>query len=135
MGTNLGDVRPFIKKFEEIDELRNIKGANWNLEIDALSGAYAAASSPPTLLFDSVNDCSNRYRVLTNIHNTQRQTTTSLELDQESGGVELVDAYRNKLRTVKPVPPKKVSGGPIFGSIQTGDQMDLLRVPPVAYVL
>ncbi len=46
------DLRQFIAKVKEIDELRVVEGADWDLEIGAVTRLAAKAANPHALLFD-----------------------------------------------------------------------------------
>ena len=46
------DVREWIRKVDELGELKVVKGADWNLEIGALSVLASKQENSPALLFD-----------------------------------------------------------------------------------
>lgn len=58
------DLRDYINKTEELGLLKIIKGADWNLEIGALSDLYRRRKS---ILFDEIRGYPKGYRVLSNM--------------------------------------------------------------------
>ena len=59
------DVREWIKKVDEMGELKIVEGADWNLEIGALSVlASKHKENSPALLFDRIKDYPAGYRIL-----------------------------------------------------------------------
>jgi 3-polyprenyl-4-hydroxybenzoate decarboxylase len=46
------DLTGFINKLKEFEELGEIEGANWDLEIESATYLAAKAPDPPALLFE-----------------------------------------------------------------------------------
>lgn len=126
--TAVDDLRGFIRTVEEWGDLRIIEGAHWKHEIGALTELGARAKDMKLLLFDRIPDYPPGYRVLTNMI-SERRLALSLRLPTDARGLDLVAAYRKKMRTVDMRPPQFVSDGPVFENAQQGDNVNILAFP------
>ena len=77
------DLRELIERFDEMGELARIDGADWNLEIGALSETSAAAKPgrAKTLLFDNIPGYPEGFRVMSGAANAYRRLAVVLGLD------------------------------------------------------
>ncbi len=78
------DVREWIRQVEEMGELKIVEGADWNLEIGALSVlASKHKENSPALLFDRIKDYPAGYRILVGFFESLKRSalTTNLPLD------------------------------------------------------
>ena len=48
------DLRAWLSEVRRFGELRDVKGAHWNLELGAISELNVKKSHPPALLFDEI---------------------------------------------------------------------------------
>jgi len=126
-----GDLREFIQAVAARGELKVVNGADWNLEIGAISDLMAqAGDNKPLLLFDNIKGYPPGYRVATNLFATPGRTALGLGLDTETGGVGLVRLLRDKIRDgITPLPPVEVKMCPVKENILSGDEVDLLKFP------
>ena len=74
-GTNIPrhkDLRDLIGRFDDVDELRRIQGADWNLEMAALSEMVCSRNpgKSPALLFENIKDYPENLRVLSGAANS-----------------------------------------------------------------
>ena len=77
------DVREWIQQIAAMGELKTIEGADWNLEIGALSVlASKHKEDSPALLFDRIKDYPPGYRILVGFFESLRRSalTTNLPL-------------------------------------------------------
>ncbi|MFC1869736.1 UbiD family decarboxylase [Chloroflexota bacterium] len=121
-------LREFIDACEGFGELKRIDGADWNLEIGALSEMLAEKRGP-ALLFDHIKDYPAGFRVFTNAFTTLKRTALVHGLDPELSAIDMLKAYRERLRNFKPVPPVEVKTGPIKENILLGKDADLYKLP------
>jgi len=54
------DLRDWIQKVDELGELRRVDGADWYLEMGAITEVYARNEPYPAILFDKVKDLIRR---------------------------------------------------------------------------
>ena len=92
------DVREWIEKVQEMGELKIVEGADWNLEIGALSVlASKHKENSPALLFDKIKDYPAGYRILVGFFESLKRSalTTNLPLDISRDG--FIKAWRERL--------------------------------------
>ena len=122
-------LRSFIERIESAQELKRISGANWDLEIGAITEVSASLSNSRALLFDDINSYPRGFRVITNAVGSQKRSAIALGMDPSLSGVRLVRAFKKKLENLKRIPPMKVSTGPVLENIDSGSTVDVLKFP------
>src|SRR5439155_16929110 len=96
LGTELRDL---VEEFDRQDELKRIDGADWNIELGAITEMLALRDGP-ALLFDNIKGYPAGYRVLANLINNPRRVGMLLGLPKGSGGIEIVRAIRGQFSTM-----------------------------------
>lgn len=126
----MSDLREFISKVQELGELIEVKGANWEWEIGAATYAVAKRPNPPAVLFDEVPGYEPGYRVFTVPFSTDKRIALALGLPLESRRLEIVRRLRDRMRErVELLPPVEVGDGPITQNVHTGTDIDLFEFP------
>ncbi len=126
------DLRELIARFEEMGELERVEGADWNLEIGALSETVAAASPgrAKALLFDRIPGYPEGFRILSGAANAYRRLAVVLGLPEPETEMDLVRAYRRRAREgAGPIPPVETASGPVLDNVDRDDDVDVLRFP------
>ena len=124
------DVREWIQKVDEMGELKVVEGADWNLEIGALSVlASKHRENTPALLFDRIKDYPAGYRILVGFFESLRRSALTTNLPIEITREGFIQACRERLATRPSIPPVKVSSGPILENVYDGDEVDLFKFP------
>src|SRR3989304_1978795 len=124
------DIREFIEVAKKSGECKVVEGADWDIEIGAITDLSAELPNPPVLLFDKIKGYEAGFRVVTNQFSTAKRTALALGLPLEARGIELVRALRDRLKAGLPsLPPVEVETGPVKENILTGDAVDLYRFP------
>lgn len=122
------DLREFVKRVEDLGELKRVDGADWNLEIGAITEILAEKHGP-AILFDNIKDYPSGYRVLSNAFNSYKRTALSMNLPIGLGPIDQLQSWRTRYKKFRPVEPKKVSDGPIFENKMQGNTVDIKRFP------
>jgi UbiD family decarboxylase len=125
---SFNDLRSWLEEVDKIGELKQVEGAHWDREIGAIS-ELMAENGGPALLFDKIQDYPDGFRVLSNPFQSDARTASVLGVPQELSGVAMVDAWRKKLKELKPIPHVEVKDGPIKQNILTGKDVDLFTLP------
>lgn len=124
------DLREWLQQVEQMGELRVVKGADWDLEIGAVTDMVAKnARGNWALVFDEIKEYPVGYRVLTGILSSPRRLALTVGLEPNAGDREFVMAWRERLKTLVPIPPKVVEAGPVMENIHVGDDVDLWEFP------
>src|SRR3990172_258149 len=121
-------LRDFIDKVDRRGELRFLEGADWELEIGALTEAVAEQKGH-ALLFDKVKDYPAGFRILTNPFGSVPRTALLLRCPVDADAVALSDFWRKRLTTFSPVPPVEVPKGPVFETAMIDKNIDLWKFP------
>ena len=124
------DLRHWLGDVESLGQLEPISGADWDLEIGALTEIILERMpTPPAVLFDKVPGFDPERRVLANMLETLQRTALTLNLPTNLKTVPLIDALRAKLAALQPLKPRTVATGPVMENIEEGSQIDLLKFP------
>ncbi len=124
------DLRSFIEASKQVGDWREIKGADWNLEIGALiESAAELITPPPMLLFDEIKGYPRGFRVAALLFANYKRVALALGLPHDKGKLELVRLAARKIKSSKAIPPVEVKTGPVMENVMRGDQIDLLRFP------
>jgi 4-hydroxy-3-polyprenylbenzoate decarboxylase len=124
------DLRQFLDTAREMGECISINGADWNEEIGLITELQLSRPNQPLLIFDNIKGYETGYRVVTNTLNTERRFALAHGLPLDATRIELVNAWRNKLKQeFKPLPPVEVKAGPVEENIYLSDEVDLLKFP------
>jgi len=102
----LNDLRDFIEKADELGEVQVVEGADWDVELGALSELKAETPDSPLLLFDKIKGYPPGFRVASNPFASPRRTALGLNLPLEGSKMDHVRAMRRRLKEgIKPLPP------------------------------
>lgn len=123
------DLREFIGKVRELDKVLDIDKAHWDLEVGALTEITAKSQESPALLFDNIGDYPRGYRVLTNFLSTPRKAAMALNMPLDAKPVELTKLWKERIKSITPVPPREVSDGPVLENVLEGQDVDCMRFP------
>jgi UbiD family decarboxylase len=122
------DLRGWLDDVDKMGELKIIEGAHWDREIGAICDMLAERNGP-ALLFDKIPDYPAGFRVLGDAFLSHRRTASLLGIPENLSSVQMVDAWRQRLKQAKPVRPVEVKTGPVFENMMTGPDVDLFKFP------
>lgn len=123
-------LRSFLADCEELGEVKVIRGANWNLEIGALTETTSELiEEPPALLFDEIKGYPPGWRVLSIPTASRVRMALALGLSPDTPRMEIVRDAARRMRQTKPIPPREVDSGPVMQNAMTGKDIDILRFP------
>src|SRR5579884_3165164 len=124
------DLRAFIAAAQEVDECRTIEGADWDLELSALTETTAELiPDPPALIFDRIKGYPPGYRVASLLLASYRRVGLALGLPLDRSKLEMVRLAARKLKAARPIPPVERADGPVLENVLRGDDVDLWRFP------
>jgi 4-hydroxy-3-polyprenylbenzoate decarboxylase len=124
------DLRQYIDACKKVTEWREIRGADWNLEIGAIIEAAAERiTQPPLLIFDEIKGYPAGFRVLGLSFADYRRVALALGLSPEKSKIELIRLAARKIGSAQPIAPREVACAPVAENIMTGAALDLLKFP------
>lgn len=126
----LNDLRQFIEAAKEVGDWREIRKADWNIEIGALIEATAELiPQPPILIFDEIKGYPAGFRVVGLAFAAYKRVALALGLPSDRSKLELVRLGSRKIRSAQPIPPQEVVRAPVTENVITGDEVDLFKFP------
>ena len=123
------DLREYIDAVDRLGELRRVDGADWDLEIGAITEVAARAAQPKVVLFDNIKGYPKGFRVVVNAVCSAATTGLAFGLDPMLSGMDMIKAWKKKLGSYEPLKPVDVANGPITEHVDTGDHVDMLKFP------
>ncbi|WP_449462390.1 UbiD family decarboxylase [Tardisphaera miroshnichenkoae] len=123
------DLRAYIDELRRHDLLEDVEGADWDVEIGAMSALVARSAKPRALLFDAVKGYKRGLRVATNLYVSREMQSLALGWPSGMREMDLVDFWRKKLSDLKPLKPREVSDGPVKENELKGESVNLLSFP------
>ncbi|MFH1123001.1 MAG: UbiD family decarboxylase [Pseudomonadota bacterium] len=125
------DLRDWLKKVEEIDELKVVdKEVDWDEELTAITYMAAKKKASPALLFHKVKGYPQGYRVLSNILGSSlNRIALSMGLPVNLSAMQMIKGARDVYK--RPVPPVEISQGdaPVNENVLSGEDIDLFSFP------
>jgi UbiD family decarboxylase len=119
-----------LEEVEKLKDLRFVKGADWDIEIGAVTELQKSFPNSPLLVFDKITGYSPGYRVVTNATNTARRLNLVLGLPLEATGLEQVKAWRSRTKEgIKLLPPIQAKKAPVKENIHFGEDVNLYEFP------
>ena len=133
MGGNPLDLRPWLAEVEKLGELRQVEGADWNLELGAISELNVKKHAPPALLFDRIKGYPKGFRVLTCSTSSPARLSSILRLPIQRDHAGLVAVLRGKpaqwQAAAKDFPYEVVKSGPVLENVREGADVDVNAFP------
>ncbi|HUZ74889.1 MAG TPA: UbiD family decarboxylase [Stellaceae bacterium] len=125
------DLREWITRVEGIGELMRVSGVHWNLEMGAVAEMIyqAKPDNPPAILFENIPDYPSNYRVLSGMTNSPRRLALTLGLPMPQHPLDVVRAYRDRMKRYQLIPNVFVNGGPVLDNVDRDDDVDLYKFP------
>src|SRR5688572_3573249 len=131
MSGNPLDLRAWLAEVQRLGELREVQGADWNLELGAISELNVKKDVPPALLFDDIRGYPKGFRVLTCSTSSPARLSSILRLEVQRSHRGLVEALRGKpaqwQAAARDFDPVGVKTGPALENIQKDP--DVLAFP------
>lgn len=127
------DLRQWLDKVEKLGELRFLDGADWDLEMGAVTALNAARRNCPALLFDNIKGYPRGRRVLTGSTSSPKLVGLTLGVGTEYSDLDLIKVVKEKLpfweADVSNFPPQEVQSGLVKENVREGKNVDLFSFP------
>jgi UbiD family decarboxylase len=127
------DLRVWLEEARRLGELKDVSGADWNLELGAISELNVKKEKPPALLFDDIPHYPKGFRVVTCTTSSPVRLSSILRINHQQTHRDLVQTLRGQPKKwqaqARDYDPVAVTSGPIFENIQAGENVDLFSFP------
>ncbi len=127
------DLRAWIETARGLDELRDVRGAHWKLELGTIAELNVKIDAAPALLFDAIPDYPEGFRVLTCSTSSPGRLSSILRLGVEKSHRALVQKLRGRPKVWQADAARfdavAAAGGPVFENEQSGTAVDLGTFP------
>jgi UbiD family decarboxylase len=124
------DLRDFIDRADKAGELVHANGVHWDLEMGALAEAVShKRTEVRAVLIDQIPDYPKGFRVLCGGTNSSRRLALALGFAEPRSPMDVVRAYRDRMKVHKPIPPRVVKDGPVLENVLRDGEVDLLKFP------
>jgi UbiD family decarboxylase len=124
------DLRDFLEKVDAAGQLLRIDGVDWDLEMGGVAEIVShARSESPAVLFDNIPGYPAGFRVLSAGTNSSKRVALAMNLPEPKMPMELVRAYRDRMKTHAPIPYRVVESGTILENVDREDAVDLYKFP------
>jgi 4-hydroxy-3-polyprenylbenzoate decarboxylase len=124
------DLREFLARIEAAGELLRLPGAHWDLEIGTLAEIVShAKSEAPAILFEDVPGYPRGMRLLSGATNSSKRLAITLGLPVPNNSLDVVRAYRDRMKTHQPLAPRTVAKGAVTENIDRDGAIDLCKFP------
>lgn len=121
-------LRDALRRFEASGELLRIRGADWKLEMGTLAEIVYRQEGPPAILFEDIAGYPKGFRALSGATNSARRLAIVLGFPEPSHPLDVVRAYRDRMKTHKPLPPRTVEEGPVLQNV-IRSEINVLKFP------
>lgn len=127
------DLRAWLDEVRKFGELKDVIGADWKLELGAISELNVKKEPNPALLFDGIAGYPKGFRVLTCSTSSPGRLSSILRLGVEKSHNTLVQKLRGKPASWQTqagnYDPVAIERGPILENVRSGDAVDLEVFP------
>ena len=120
------DLREALERFERAGELLRIRGADWNLEMGTLAELVYRQDQPPAILFEDIPGYPKGFRAISGSTNSAKRLAIMLGFPVPSHPLDVVRAYRDRMKLHQPIPPRVVKNGPVRENILSGNEVNVL---------
>ncbi len=121
-------LREFVEKLDQMGDLKKIDGAEWDLEMGALTELMWDAGGP-ALFFQNIKGYEGGSRVATNLFATRKRCLLGLDMPLDLKEEEAIERFERSLAECRPIPPRVVKSGPVAENVITGEKVNLLKLP------
>ncbi|HLQ60906.1 MAG TPA: UbiD family decarboxylase [Candidatus Acidoferrales bacterium] len=122
-------LREWIDAVDRLGQLRRVHGANAEEEIGAATDVLQHREGKPAVIFDQVPGYDPGFRVLVNGLGAIDRIALTLGLPVGRDKLETSDAWRQRIKELKPLPPVEVKDGPIFENVRRAKDVDMTIFP------
>lgn len=112
---NSQDLRDWVGAVQSLGQLKRLRGIHWDLEIGGLlEMILEQARHPPALLFEEIPESRQDTRILCSQLDTIERLALAMGTEPKVGIRDFIQAWRKKIRELKPTDPEFVKDGAVL---------------------
>ena len=124
------DLRTWLDDVDKLGQLMTVNNAHWKLELSTLTELINERSKTrPAIVFDNIKEYPARHRVAVNLLSSLQRLALTLGIDPKLGPFDFVQRWRQQVKKIQPIEPRKVKTAPVFENVQKGANIDLFKFP------
>src|SRR5713226_5724985 len=124
------DLRGWMAAVDQIGELKQLDGADWDVEIGTVTEmGHHRGEQSKALLFDNIKGYPPGYRVLSNTLNTTKRLAVTLGIPTDYTRLEFVRKIKDRITNVKYIKPEVVKDGPVVENVFRGKDINMWKFP------
>ncbi len=124
------DLRGWMAAVDQIGELKQLDGADWDVEIGTVTEmGHHRGEQSKALLFDNIKGYPPGYRVLSNTLNTTKRLAVTLGMPTDYTRLEFVRKIKDRITNVKYIKPEVVKDGPVMENVFRGKDINMWKFP------
>jgi 4-hydroxy-3-polyprenylbenzoate decarboxylase len=126
----MADLRTWLDEVNKLGQLMTVNDAHWKLELSTLTELINERSKTrPAIVFDNIKEYPTGYRVAVNLLSSLQRLALTLGIDPKLAPFEFVQRWRQQVKKIQPIEPRKVKSAPLFENVQKGSDIDLFKFP------
>jgi UbiD family decarboxylase len=122
-------LRDWLELVAAMGQLRTVRGAGADQEIGAAADVLQHHEGAPAVLFEEIPGYDPGFRVLVNALGALDRIALTLGLPIGGSKLETAEAWRRRIKDLKPLPPRQVSDGPVMENVRRGAEVDMTVFP------
>ena len=123
------DLRDWLDQVENLGELRRIQGAHVDDDIGPIAEISERSMTGPAILYSGIQGFDPGRRILSNPISTLDRVALTVGFPVGLTKADYCDLWLEKTQTLKTIPPRTVSDGPVLENVQADGDVDLLSFP------
>ncbi len=124
------DLRTWLNEVDKLGQLMTVENVDWDLELSTLTEIINERSKTrPAILFDRIKDYPQGYRVAANLVSSVGRLALTLGMKAGMSDMDFVQAWRQQVKKITPIPAKTVSTGPLFENVIEGKGINVFKFP------
>ena len=128
------DLRDWLKQVDGFGELKTVEGADWDLEIGAITEmARKESKVPPCIVFDAIKDYPKGRRLAVGLLNSMKRVALTTDMPVDLPPMEFVRTWRSRIKDMKPIVPRVVKDGAFMENVVEEKDIDVLAFPTPRY--
>ncbi|HSE89834.1 MAG TPA: UbiD family decarboxylase [Candidatus Binatia bacterium] len=126
----MADLRGWLDDVNRLGQLMMVDGVDWDLELSTLTEIINERSKTrPAILFDRIKDYPQGYRVAANLVSSVGRLALTLGMKPGMSDMDFVQAWRQQVKKITPIPAKTVSTAPLFENVKEGKEVNVFKFP------